>query len=179
MPDYAINIKVESEALPIRKLTIVATSGDYSMNGVQQADSCQADAVYSSDAVKLRFSNQGCTSSRSNSNTTRKDKGALCVTCTDFYKYGDYEWWTSVLAYGHDGETTVSSNTTGTQFVEIKDVRIYKEENGEQIEVSLSSVDYSTGVKNGRPYIRYRDYRILISISHEKNYSVATAILDE
>lgn len=33
--------------------------------------------------------------------------------------------------------------------------------------------------ENGRPYIRYRDYRILISISHEKNYSVATAILDE
>ncbi|MBO4358573.1 MAG: holo-ACP synthase [Erysipelotrichaceae bacterium] len=33
--------------------------------------------------------------------------------------------------------------------------------------------------EKGKPHIRYKDYRLLISISHEKNYSVATALLDE
>ena len=30
----------------------------------------------------------------------------------------------------------------------------------------------------GKPEIHYKDYRISLSISHEKNYSVAAAILD-
>lgn len=31
--------------------------------------------------------------------------------------------------------------------------------------------------ENGRPYINYKNYNIIISISHEKNYSVAVAQL--
>lgn len=30
---------------------------------------------------------------------------------------------------------------------------------------------------NGKPYVKYKDYNILISISHEQNYTVAVAHL--
>ncbi|MEE3409753.1 MAG: 4'-phosphopantetheinyl transferase superfamily protein, partial [Erysipelotrichaceae bacterium] len=33
--------------------------------------------------------------------------------------------------------------------------------------------------EKGKPEIRYKDYRILISISHERKFAVATAILEE
>ena len=32
--------------------------------------------------------------------------------------------------------------------------------------------------ENGRPFIEYKDYEIILSISHERNYSVAIAILN-
>ena len=32
--------------------------------------------------------------------------------------------------------------------------------------------------ENGRPFIEYKDYEITLSISHERNYSVAIAILN-
>jgi len=32
--------------------------------------------------------------------------------------------------------------------------------------------------ENGRPFIEYKDYEIVLSISHERNYSVAIAILN-
>ena len=32
--------------------------------------------------------------------------------------------------------------------------------------------------EKGKPEIRYKDYRILISISHERKFAVATAILE-
>ncbi len=33
--------------------------------------------------------------------------------------------------------------------------------------------------ENGRPQIEYKDYQLLISISHEKTYAVAFALLQE
>ena len=33
--------------------------------------------------------------------------------------------------------------------------------------------------EKGKPEIQYKDYRILISISHERKFAVATAILEE
>ena len=33
--------------------------------------------------------------------------------------------------------------------------------------------------EKGKPEISYKDYRILLSISHEKNYATAVAILEE
>lgn len=33
--------------------------------------------------------------------------------------------------------------------------------------------------EKGKPHIEYKDYKLLISISHEKDYSVATALLDD
>ena len=35
-----------------------------------------------------------------------------------------------------------------------------------------------TNDEKGRPQIRYKDYEILLSISHEKNYATAIAILE-
>ena len=33
--------------------------------------------------------------------------------------------------------------------------------------------------KKGKPVVKYKDYNILVSISHEKHYAVALAILQE
>lgn len=36
-----------------------------------------------------------------------------------------------------------------------------------------------TNLDNGQPVVKYKDYNILISISHEKHYAVAIAMLKE
>ena len=36
-----------------------------------------------------------------------------------------------------------------------------------------------TNNKSGKPEIEYKDYRILLSISHEKEYAVAIAMLED
>ena len=51
----------------------------------------------------------------------------------------------------------------------IKAVNLY--ENPHMLEIEI------TNDKNGAPIVKFKNYQILLSISHEKNYTVATAIL--
>ena len=155
MPDYAVSVAVESEALPKHKLVIEANTPDYIMNGIQQADSKQADSVYGSDATKLRFSNANCTSARTNGKETGRSSSYSKITVTDYYKYGDYSWWTTVFAYTHDGKLNLSNPNGETQYISITNVRFYREENAELHSVTPESVGFSSGVYYGRPYIRF------------------------
>ena len=45
-------------------------------------------------------------------------------------------------------------------------------------EVPILSELNITNNDKGKPEISYRNYQILLSISHERNYSVATAVLE-
>jgi hypothetical protein len=164
MPDYPVEITVESEALPVHKLTIEASTPDYSMNGIQQADSRQAGTVYSDGATRLRFSNDRCTSARTNGNENTRRSNYSKITVNDFYKVGDFSWWTSVLAYAHEGKWNLAEGT-GSQYVRITNVRFYRVENATEYAVSPSSVGFSEGVQNGRPYIRFvpQDYDMKVT----------------
>ena len=164
MPDYAINIAVESEALPVHKLTIEATTPDYFMNGFQQVDSLQAGSIYSADATRLRFFNDRCTSARANGNETKRDYANTTKKTEDYYKLGDFTWWTSILAYAHEEKWNLTDGE-GPQFLKISNVRFYKMENASAIPVSESSVGFSTGVQSGRPYIRFipQDYDMKVT----------------
>ena len=151
MPAYDVNISVESEALPVHSLVIEANTPDFTMNGVQQVDSYQSGSVYSSDAVNLRFSNDTCTSARANGYVTDRRSGSQKITITNYYKSGDYVWWTSVLAFTHDGKvTSFTGDSSGTQYLNITNVNFYKVENA-----TLASV--SPGVEKTMMVGRFRD----------------------
>ena len=46
-------------------------------------------------------------------------------------------------------------------------------------EIPSMSILNIVNSETGKPMIKYKDYRILLSISHEKEYAVAIAMLEE
>ena len=165
MPDYGVNITVESEALPVHKLTIEATTPDYAMNGIQQVDNYSSDPLYQSGTASLRYTNDRCTTKRTNGKEVKRSSSAQKITVNDFYKVGDFTWWTSILAFTHDDKWNLNSSATGSQYLNITNVQFFRVENATEFSVSPASVGCREGVQSGRPFIQFipQDYDMKVT----------------
>lgn len=165
MPSSSATLDVTTEEMPVRTLTVTASSPDYSMHAVTVMDSATYGTAYSA-TPKFRYSDAEGTAGLASNAGGAEGKGT--VTFSNYYRMPRQDWWVSLIPYLETSapSTSRAEYPDGAEsFLEISNVRFYDAENTD----ITDSVAYRFGWKLHSPYVQFRpqdrDMRVTFDVT--------------